>query len=209
MGLDGEEGVEEEIARKLRDLHSYLEARIRQLGEEAERLKLLCRIVGDALVARSFQTADAVRAAPPRPAPRGEEIPLKTSSGLLLANLYVTEDEARIVPADGMAFKTETPPFQAFLVRRILESLRAGDQQAVRAGEMAPDKAFSYEIVADGDDLREIVVRNYGDQRRLREITRASHWTLEKMYDKVRTQLGPAERDRPSARAFSSTDSMT
>jgi len=200
LGLD----VEEEIARKLRELHSYLEARIRQIGEEAERLKLLRQIVDDALMTRSFQTADAVRAAPARPAPRGEEIPLKTSSGLLLANLYVTEGEARIIPAEGMIFKTTTPPFQAFLVRRMLEPLREGDQEAVRTGEISPDKAFSYEIVTDGDDLREIVVRNYGDQRRLREITRSSHWTLEKMYEKVRTQPTSAERTRPSAKTLSS-----
>lgn len=92
---------------------------------------------------------------------------------------------------------------------RILEPLRAGDQNAVRTGEITPDKTFSYEIITDADDLREIVVRNYGDQRRLREITRASHWTLEKMYEKVRTQLGPAERDRPSTKTLSSKDSMS
>jgi len=46
---------------------------------------------------------------------------------------------------------------------------------------------LEYEVVREGDVIREIVIRNYGSQRRMREIMNATRWALEKMSEKVST----------------------
>jgi hypothetical protein len=101
--------------------------------------------------------------------------------------VYTDDYEIRIVPAEGLDYTVSTPPFQSFLLTRILDPMRARDAEAAQRGEITSDKILSYEVVRDGDVIREVRVRNYGDERRLREIRTASRWTLEKMYEKARS----------------------
>lgn len=189
--------IDEEIIRKLMELRSYLEKKISELESEVEKLKSIFQIIDEVIVTKSFQRAEVLQAQPskamhvaeaPSTISRGEERPLKAATGVLLANLYVSEDELRIVPAEGMRFTTSISPFQAFLVRKVFEPLQSRDKEEVRVGTLAPDRVFSYDVVTDGDVIKEIVIRNYGDQRRLRELTASVRWTLEKMYEKTRIQ---------------------
>jgi len=202
-----EGSIDEEIVRKLVELRTYLDNRIKELEDEQDKLRTLFKILEEVLVSKSFRRAEAAQparlgpieeAAPPSAppvapqppkttVPPGEEIPLKTQGGLLLANMYVTETEAHIVPAHGMVFNVSTPPFQSFLVGRILEPMRRKDEEDVRSSALTPDQALEYEVVKEGDVIREIVVRNYGNQRRMREIMTTTRWTLEKMSEKVGT----------------------
>jgi len=59
--------------------------------------------------------------------------------------------------------------------------------EAVKRGEMDPDKTFSYDIICDGDVVKEILIKNYGNDERLREVKSKTRWTLEKMYEKTRS----------------------
>lgn len=202
-----EVSIDEEIIRKLMEIRTYLESRIKQLEDEQDKLRTLFKIVDDAIVSKSFRRAEA--APPTRPEPTAkpappptpptappttevtgppiEEIPLRSQGGQLLANMYVAESDVEVVPASGMVFTVSTPPFQSFLIGRILESMRLRDQEDVRSGTLAPDQALEYEVVAEGDVIRKIVVRNYGNPRRMREIMTTTRWTLEKMSEKTGT----------------------
>lgn len=182
------EGIDEEILKELMELRSYLEKRIQDLDEEAEKLKSMFKIVDEVIVTRSFRVAESIPAAqskPSSPAEKREGAILKTASGVPLANMYTDDSELRIVPLEGLAFSVTTPPFQAFLISRILEPMQARDSEAAQKGEITSDGILSYEVVREGDVVKEIVVRNYGDERRLREIRTASRWTFEKMYEKT------------------------
>lgn len=189
-GREDAEGIDEEIVKELIDLRSYLEKRIQGLEEEAEKLRSLFKIVDEVIVTRSFKMAESIPVAQLKPSlsvEKEEGVPLKTSSGVLLANLYTDDSEIRIVPAEDLVFTVNTPPFQAFLISRILEPMQARDSEAAQRGEITPDRILSYEVVRDGDIVKEIVVKNYGDERHLREIRTASRWTFEKMYEKTRS----------------------
>ena len=59
------------------------------------------------------------------------------------------------------------------------------DNELVRMGQLTPDKMFAYNIVHEGDLIREIVIRNV-DEERLRELKSSIRWTLEKMYEKMK-----------------------
>ena len=185
------EGLGEEDVSKLMELRSYLETRLNEVEEEAERLRVLSKIVEEVIVSKSFRVAETLQSTPqeketPLPTSEPEEsVPLKTAKGVLLAAMIVSPPNIRIVPIENLKFSVHTPPFQSFFVSRILEPMQIKDDEAVRNGEFLPENALSYEVVAEGDIIKEVIIRNYGGETRLREVKSACRWTLEKMYERI------------------------
>jgi hypothetical protein len=91
----------------------------------------------------------------------------------------------RVIPEADKKFDTSTPPFEAFLIDKVLVKMRDTDQEAVRRGELMPDEALSFDVRTDGKIIREVLIRNVTPQRE-RELRSAIRWTLEKMYEKTR-----------------------
>jgi hypothetical protein len=111
-------------------------------------------------------------------------IPLKTMSDEPLAIIYVDKEALHVLPDESKKFSVSTPPFQAFLVERVLAKMQDKDNELVRTGQLTPDKMFAYNIINEGDLIREIVLRNV-DEERLKELKSSIRWTLEKMYEKT------------------------
>jgi ribosomal protein L11 len=180
---------DEDIMKNLMDLRSYLEKKIHALEDEAVKLKTLFQIVDEVIVTKSFRRAETIpRTQPKIEAPTmnsWEEVPLKIAAGTLLATMLVSESEIRIIPTDSIIFDLNTPPFQSFLIKRVFEAMRDSDRKASERGDMTPDQILSYDIVKEGTVLKEIKIKQYGSEKRLREITSTARWTLEKMYEKI------------------------
>ena len=170
------------------DLRAYLDHRIEDLNVQLERVQSLYHLVDEVILARSFYRASAItppptdHVAPPDEAI--EEIPIKTSTGLLLAHTQVQGNEVRILPVRALALSVKTPPFQSFLLNRILDPMRERSRDELHKGNIAPTAAFTYDVVTDGDTLQSIVITNYDTRQRLREIVSSSRWTFEKMYER-------------------------
>jgi hypothetical protein len=49
----------------------------------------------------------------------------------------------------------------------------------VEEGKLSPADVLTYEVVYDGDVARELVVKNYREEGRLREIVNSVKWTLD------------------------------
>ncbi len=192
--------MEEEKIRKLAELREMLEERVKSLEAEIEGLKSLLEIVNSILLERSFRRAEEiVHPAPSKPAEAApalsmpqikdkepaKVIPLRSVAGELLANIYVENRNMRVVPEVDKKFDMSTPPFEAFLVDKVLVKMRDADQEAVRRGELMPEEALSFDIKADGKIIREVLIRNVAPQRE-RELRSAIRWTLDKMYEKTR-----------------------
>jgi len=203
-----EHGKEDKI-RKMAELRILLEKRLKEMQTELDGLRALLDFVNTALVEKGFKRAEIAKPAPPPeeekllpPAPPSAEVevapppvleheqavPIKTAIGDLLANLYIDKDSLRVVLAEDKQFTVDTPPFMAFLVERVLAKMQEKDREAAGTGEIAPDKILSYSIVRDGDFLREITIRNVGDDR-VRELKSTIRWTLEKMYEKMKASV--------------------
>ncbi|MBS7643012.1 hypothetical protein KEJ26_00250 [Candidatus Bathyarchaeota archaeon] len=191
------ENREDEVKR-LAEIKASLEKKIRKLEAELENYKALMEIVNSTLAEKSFKKIEApikppkavptTIPSPPQPTSPVEykqTIPLKTSTGTMLANMYVSDDTIRVVPAEGVVLNVNTPPFQAFLINRVLEPMEARDREAAKMGEITPDEILSHKVTQEGDIIRELIIRNYRDERRLREIKTSLRWTLEKMYEKT------------------------
>ncbi len=196
---------EAEEVKRLLSFKKRIEKRIEKLELELKELHSILESVNSVLLAKGFKRAELVKKpeAPPsmeeavqivsvptlkpETAPTSEfkeVIPLKRSSGELLANLYVGDNFLRVVLAEDKNFNVNTPPFNQFLVERVLAKMQQKDGELVKAGKLKPEQIFTYNILRDGDLIREIHIKNF-DAERLRELKSSIKWTLEKMYEKM------------------------
>jgi len=194
---------EAEEVKKLLAFKKKLEKRVERLETEIKELKSILEAVNSVLLAKGFKRAEIVKKPPteamppmkeeekiqpPTLAPEFREIiPLKTAAGEPLAKLYVGENFLKIVLAEDKDFDVNTPPFNQFLVERVLAKMQQKDSELAKAGKLKPEEIFAYNIVREGDFVREIHVKNF-DAERLKEIKSSVKWTLEKMYEKMKSQ---------------------
>lgn len=188
--------------RRLVEFKEKVEKRIEQLKSEIEDLQITLEFVKSILLEKGFKRAEiplkaednmkalpkSVETAAAEHFPKMEYesvVPLKATSGELLATLYVSKDALRVVPAEDKTFNVNTPPFNSFLVERVLTKMQEKDFELARAGQLTPEKVFSYIIVKEDDIFREIYIKNV-DEERLRELKSSIRWTLEKMFEKVK-----------------------
>ncbi|MDH5689954.1 MAG: hypothetical protein OEY81_00805 [Candidatus Bathyarchaeota archaeon] len=194
---------EAEKIKKLVAFKKKLEKKVEELESELNELRLMLEVVNSILLEKGFKRAEiakvhtAIEALPPEeeaivqsspqsPAEYENIIPLKAVTGELLANLCVSEDSLRVVLAEDKNFDINTPPFTQFLVERVLAKMQEKDNELARTGQMTQDKIFSYNIVREGDVVHEMQIRNF-DADRLRELKSSIRWTLEKMYEKMKS----------------------
>jgi hypothetical protein len=188
------EAIEGEKIKKIAEFRTLLEKRVQEMKTELEGMQALLEFVNATLLEKGFKKAEIKKPvstpimpeSPPPATEYKESIPLKTVAGDLLANLHVAKDTMQVVPAEDKEFNINTPPFRSFLVERVLAKMQEKDRKATGTGEIAPDRIISYNIARDGDTIREITIRNI-ESERLRELKSTIRWTLEKMYEKMKT----------------------
>jgi hypothetical protein len=112
-------------------------------------------------------------------------IPLKTMNEEPLALMYFEKQQIHVMPDESKKFSVNTPPFSNFLVEKVFAKMQEKDKELVRLGQLTTDKMFSYNIVREGDLIREIIIKNV-DEERLKELKSSIRWTLEKMYEKMK-----------------------
>ncbi|RLI42888.1 hypothetical protein DRO69_09895 [Candidatus Bathyarchaeota archaeon] len=189
------EAMEAEKIKKIAEFRTLLEKRIQEMKTELEGMQALLEFVNSMLLEKGFKKAEIKKPVSPPIIPETpstasteyeKSIPLKTAAGDLLADLHVAKDSMRVVLAEDKEFNINTPPFMSFLIERVLNKMQEKDREAAGKGEITPDRIISYNITRDGDTIREITIRNIGPNR-LRELKSTIHWTLEKMYEKMKT----------------------
>ena len=194
-------------SEKLKALVNFkkkLEKQLEELDAETKDLTATLDAVNSILLEKGFKRGDIkeVKAStvkqPPRvhitvkdePAAKPPSletesvIPLKTMNDEPLAIIYVDKEALHVLPDESKKFSISTPPFQTFLVDRVLTKMQDKDNELVRTGQLTPEKMFAYNIINEGELIREIVLRNV-DEERLKELKSSIRWTLEKMYEKT------------------------
>jgi hypothetical protein len=195
---------------KLKTLVNFkkkLEKKLEELDAEMKDLTATLDVVNSVLLEKGFKRGDMkeVKAAQeepkapptvqvtvkdeppavePRPVKPESVIQLKTMSDEPLAIIYVDKEALHVMPDESKKFSVSTPPFQTFLVERVLAKMQDKDNELVRMGQLTADKIFAYNIVTEGDLIREIILKNV-DEDRLKELKSSIRWTLEKMYEKT------------------------
>jgi len=191
---------------RLAQLKRYLEEKMEALERELDSLRAMGEIIDRALVDRSFRRGTGepvapvsrpmhpVTAAPaqapvavtmPAPAPMPNERKMElVYRGRNVGIAYASPEVVRIIPDEKLGLKTTTPPFESFLIRKVLDEIRETDTDRAGKGEIRPDQILAYNIVEEEALLKQITVKNYGDQDRLNRVIRASAWTFMVMSQK-------------------------
>lgn len=181
--------TEEEI-RRAADMKMWIEARIAEHEADIERLKQMLLIIDSILKQSSFKSAAEIIPKPPPEAgieSFSEVRPIKRAKdGLLLGNIYISPNTLVIVPASDVKIMVDTPPFKSFFINRILEGMKAKDNEAVKEGRMQPNQVLSYSVEDDNGRLTKITIQNYGNQTRLNEIISTITWSFTRMLEKTR-----------------------
>jgi hypothetical protein len=205
---EGKLSQDAERIKRLIAFKKKLETRIEELSSDLKDSQAMLETINSILIEKGFKRLEPAKPAvqtassqlaestdkeeheppPPQSPAEAESVtPLKNMTGELLANLYIAPDSLRVVPAQDKEFDVNTPPFMHFLVERVLLKMQERDSELVKAGQLSPDRVFCYNIVRDGDKIREITINN-SDQDRLRELKSSIRWTLEKMLEKMKGQ---------------------
>jgi len=178
--------LRERSTKKLAELKAYLEKKVLEDEEEIRTLRSFLEVIDLLLTERSYRRVEVPKTqaddtkkqeAPPQS--------IRTISGVVLADMHVDGPNLRVVPGEGMKFDTNTPPFRPFLLGKVLEPMQKKDEEAVRKGGLSPDRVLSFDLDQQGNLLKQLRVKNYGDETRLSEIKNAVRWTFRKMYEKT------------------------
>ena len=201
--------------KKLLEFKSTLESRLSEAEQEVVDIKKALAQIDSIIVSTGFRTFSTPSPQPkpepkpdPKPEPKKEqetyepvpktetpgptpvegedEISVTGKDGTLLGNLVVEGNTLTFNPSDVFEFTIDIPPFQSFLVERVLDNMKKTDQERASNGELEPQDILEYSVETDGDKITELKIVNYGGERRLRELNSSLRWTLDKMYDKLR-----------------------
>ena len=188
-----------------------MEEQLEKLCAEAKEVQVALDIVNGMLIDKGFKRGDIkeVTEIPPlkevvlpkqelepptvtvqRDAPLQTEkesvIPLKTMADEPLALMYFEKQAIHVLPDESKNFSVNTPPFTNFLVEKVFTKMQEKDAELVKAKQLAADKTFSFNVVREGDLIREIVIKNV-DEERLKELKSSIRWTFEKMHEKMKS----------------------
>ena len=187
-----------------------LEEQLEKLETETNEVQATLDTVNQILLEKGFKRGD-IKEVPAAPAPMPKEvvlpqarartnlnpsllkqhtepesvIPLKTMTDEPLALMYFDKQTIHVLPDESKNFSVNTPPFTNFLVEKVFAKMQEKDKELVRLGQLTTDKMFSYNIVREGDLIREIIIKNVDDER-LKELKSSIRWTFEKMYEKMK-----------------------
>jgi len=175
---------ESEKVKNLARLKDYLERRMRDLRGELDLLEKLVELVDEQLAKLSFKKAVEIKE---KPAPEALKVrALKSRSGEVLAKVMMAPNELRFIVSPSIELRSDMKPFSSFLVRKVLEAMRSADRERVEKGIIPPGQELDYEIIYENDRVKEIIVRNFREEYRLREIANAIRWTLETVASSAR-----------------------
>ncbi|MHA1595459.1 MAG: hypothetical protein ACTSXJ_04545 [Candidatus Baldrarchaeia archaeon] len=171
----------------LAELKKYLETEIEKRMKEVNMLKKFLRVIDDLLVKKSFVRASEML--------KGGEVPhmetrkiVSQKTGETLAYMYIEPKRVRIVISENVIVDSRSAPFRSFFVGRVLEPLRRKDVELKKMGKISDEEAFNYDIILDGNIVREIILENYGTGEQLRRLEDKLRWTLETAMKSLRAE---------------------
>ncbi|RLE81992.1 MAG: hypothetical protein DRJ51_02630 [Thermoprotei archaeon] len=185
-----------ERVKKLAELKTYLEKRIRDLENEIELLRTVVGIINEKLANESFKPASAllreeITAREERPSVPEVEARQETKiysrklGGEVIGKMVIFEDKIVLRPLKKV--NVRDPLFRNFFLNSILEKMRRDDEERVLSGELEEEKALKYKVRQTPKGfLEEVIVWNVYDERRLRELKGSFRWMVETLLLKKR-----------------------
>jgi hypothetical protein len=167
--------------KRAAELKLWLEGRIAQLQEEIERLNETLGYVDATLRVSTFRPAIEMMAES-REVPEIRDLK-RDKGGQVIATASITSDAVEIEPS-GVVLKSSTPPFKSFLLGKILQGMKAKDEEMVKAGKLAKGSELRFDVEEANGSIGRLIVENYREKARLNEILSTVAWTFSRMLEK-------------------------
>ncbi|MDG6965372.1 MAG: hypothetical protein JRM75_01730, partial [Nitrososphaerota archaeon] len=100
-----------------------------------------------------------------------------------IAVATITSDAVAVEPS-GVVLKATTPPFKSFLLGKILEGMKAKDEELERGGKLAKGGGLKFDVEEVNGSVGKLIIENYRDKARLNEILNTVSWTFSRMLEK-------------------------
>jgi hypothetical protein len=168
--------------KKAAELKLWLEGRIAQLREEIARLSETLSYVDANLRASSFKPAIDMMADVKEPTEVREL--KRDKGGQLMATASITSDAVSVEPSSGTELRSTTPPFKSFLMAKILQGMKAKDEDLVGAGKLPKGSELRFDVEEANGLIAKLIIENYRDKARLNEILSTVSWTFSRMLEK-------------------------
>lgn len=175
------------LTKKLAEMKSYLEKRVKQLDEEIQSLRSFLEAVDSLLADRSFRPVEisSPQVKATQESSNSDAIPIMAVNGNRIGSILVKDGGLSITPERELQLDANSPPLRAFLVGKILEQMKLKDKESAVSGTIQPEAILDYTVEQEGGKLKAIHVQNFGDERRLLELQNAIRWTFRRMYEKA------------------------
>ncbi len=167
--------------KKAAELKLWLEGRIAHLREEIDRLNETLEYVDATLRASTFRPALEMLAES-REAPEVRSLK-RDKGGDVIATASITADAVSVEPS-GVVLKSATPPFKSFLLGKILQGMKAKDDELVKGGKLPKGSELRFDVEESNGSIRKLIIENYREGARLNEILSTVAWTFSRMLEK-------------------------
>jgi hypothetical protein len=109
----------------------------------------------------------------------------RVRDNLLLAKAEFTTHFVDIVPAENILLSTNTAPFRSFFLGRILDGMKAKDEEKASNLQIKESESLTYIVEENESNLiRKIRINNYREKERLNEIFNTCTWVFSRMIEK-------------------------
>ncbi len=174
-------GFSDEKIQEILELKERISTEIEKHEEEVEFLKKNLSILDSILKQSSFTKASALKTSE---SIQQESIPLtRGSEGEVIANAYVTPNQVSIILNEEIGVNDDTPPFKSFFIDRIIGEMKRKDIDEVQNGKIQSESVIDYVINKNGSNIREIIIKNYRQKERVKEIINTAAWSLTRMIE--------------------------
>ena len=176
--------LSDEKIREILELKEQISERIEKHEEEIEFLKKNLDLLDSMIKKTSFTKASSLHIE--TETPKSDSIPItKGVNGDIIANAYVTPEQVSIVLNDNIVINPETPPFKSFFIDRIIGDMKRKDTIEAEDGKIQKDAIIDFIINKNGSNIREIIIKNYRQQERIKEIINTAGWSLTRMLENL------------------------
>ncbi len=175
----------EEDLQNILELREWISEEIEKREKEIEKFQQNLRILDSLVKQSSFSKASSLvsnntTASNPQ---ASSIIPIKTSDNKILANLHLSNDELVIIPQEDIILDAETHPFKSFFIGRIIGGMESQDRLDVQNGKITQNAVISCLVNKDGNKIKEILIKNYGQKERVTEIINTVTWSFSRMIE--------------------------
>lgn len=176
--------LSDEKIREILELKDHITEKIEKHEEEIEFLKKNLEIIDSTLKQTSFTKASSLHSK--SESPKSDSIPItKGTDGDIIANAYVTPEQVSIVLNEEIGLNADTPPFKSFFIDRIIGEMKKKDATEVEDGKIQKESVIDFVINKNGSNIREIIIKNYRQQERIKEIINTAGWSLTRMLENL------------------------